>query len=312
MSSPRPRRAMPAPLAVRVARVAAPILLVGAGVTAIVVSAWPAASQVGTPAISAVPSVAASSVAGPSKTPSDSPTPAATPSASAPSAKAKTTPSKSAKPKAKAKSSPSPSPSLKLKVTGTKYAAIALNVRVKPVEDAKVVGEIKPGAKVPVTDTVKGDYRYISFEKKGYWVKKKYLVNDKTSVAAAAGISSQPCTKSSGVESGLTPDAVKVYRAICARFPQVKSFGGRRGGGGTHGSGRAIDAMLGSSDGHAIASWARANAKRLGVSEVIYAQRIWTVQRGGDGWRSMSDRGSSTANHYDHVHVSVYGNRASS
>jgi hypothetical protein len=57
-----------------------------------------------------------------------------------------------------------------------------------------------------------------------------------------------------------------------------------------------------------IANWVRANASRLGVSEVLYSQRIWTVQRSSEGWRFMSDRGSATANHYDHVHVTVYGN----
>ena len=62
-----------------------------------------------------------------------------------------------------------------------------------------------------------------------------------------------------------------------------------------------------SSVGQAIANYVRANAKALGVSEVIWSQRIWTVQRSGEGWRSMSDRGSPTANHYDHVHVTVYG-----
>jgi hypothetical protein len=56
-----------------------------------------------------------------------------------------------------------------------------------------------------------------------------------------------------------------------------------------------------------IANWVRANASRLGVSEVIYSQSIWTVQRSSEGWRSMSDRGSATANHYDHVHITVYG-----
>ena len=50
----------------------------------------------------------------------------------------------------------------------------------------------------------------------------------------------------------------------------------------------------------------RADASELGVSYVIYAQRIWSVERGGEGWRGMSNRGSSTANHYDHVHVSVF------
>jgi len=323
MPSPRPRRAMPAPLGARIARIAVPVLLVGGGATAIALSVWPAGSQLGTPATSAIPSVAASSAAAsgdasqsPSAPPMTPPTPSAPPSATPTTPAAKSTsgpaakPKASAKPKAKSKPKPSASASPKLKVTDTKFASIALNVRVKPTQDAKVVGEIKAGDKVPVTDTVKGDYRLISFKKKGYWVKKKYLVDDKTSVTGAAGISSQPCTTSSGVESGLTPDARKVYRAVCANFPQVRSFGGNRGGGGNHGSGRAVDAMLGGADGGAIASWVRAHARQLGVSEVIYAQRIWTVQRGGDGWRSMSDRGSATANHYDHVHISVYGDRA--
>ena len=64
-----------------------------------------------------------------------------------------------------------------------------------------------------------------------------------------------------------------------------------------------------SSVGWDIANWTRANASKLGVSEVIYYQKIWTVQRSSEGWRPMSDRGSATANHYDHVHVSVYWNR---
>jgi hypothetical protein len=46
----------------------------------------------------------------------------------------------------------------------------------------------------------------------------------------------------------------------------------------------------------------------MGVSQLIWQQHIWTVQRGSEGWRAMEDRGSTTANHYDHVHVTVYGN----
>jgi hypothetical protein len=30
------------------------------------------------------------------------------------------------------------------------------------------------------------------------------------------------------------------------------------------------------------------------------------VQRSAEGWRWMEDRGSTTANHYDHVHATVY------
>ena len=113
------------------------------------------------------------------------------------------------------------------------------------------------------------------------------------------------------MESGLTPDAVLVHRTVCARFPQVTSFGGLRGGGGFHATGQAVDCMIADPKvGRRLADWVRAHARELGVSEVIYSQHIWTVQRSGEGWRSMPDRGSATANHDDHVHVSVYGHRA--
>ena len=37
---------------------------------------------------------------------------------------------------------------------------------------------------------------------------------------------------------------------------------------------------------------------------IIWQQRYYDIRTGG-GWRMMSDRGGATANHYDHVHVSV-------
>jgi hypothetical protein len=115
------------------------------------------------------------------------------------------------------------------------------------------------------------------------------------------------------VESGLTPDAIRVHRAICSRFPQVRSFGGVRADSlPAHPSGRALDAMVSSTSlGWQIANYVRDNRRRLGVSEVIFAQKIWTVQRAGEGWRSMSNRGSASANHYDHVHVTVFGSTGS-
>jgi hypothetical protein len=126
--------------------------------------------------------------------------------------------------------------------------------------------------------------------------------------AAPSGISFAPCADGSAVESGLTPDAVRVHRAVCALFPGVSGYGGLRGSGDNHGTGRAVDIMVGSSGlGGQIAAYVRANATALGVSEVIWEQHIWTVQRSSEGWRAMPDRGSPTANHYDHVHVSVYG-----
>ena len=131
----------------------------------------------------------------------------------------------------------------------------------------------------------------------------------KATTATPTGISMAPCADGSAVESGLTRDAIRVHRAVCALFPSVTGWGGTRGTGDYHGSGQALDIMIpNSSVGQAIANYVRANARALGVSEIIWAQKIWTVQRASEGWRAMSDRGSATANHYDHVHVSVYGN----
>jgi hypothetical protein len=180
-----------------------------------------------------------------------------------------------------------------------------VKLRKEPTKDAKSVDIVDEAKKLKVTETVRKGYRLVVVDGKGRWVTDDYLSKKKPS--GTAGISNAPCSKSSGIESGLVANGVKVYRAVCAAFPEVTSFGGRRGGNDFHGSGQAVDNMISdSAAGWRLANWLRANASKLGVSEVIYSQKIWTVQRSGEGWRGMSDRGSATANHYDHVHVSVH------
>lgn len=131
-----------------------------------------------------------------------------------------------------------------------------------------------------------------------------YLSKDKP-LAAAAGLSTSPCPDGS-VENGLTSNAVLVYRSVCHAFPQITTYGGWDAHG-EHASGRALDIMTSDpSLGSAIAEYLRAHAAELNLYDVIWAQRIWTPVRASEGWRYMSDRGSATANHYDHVHVSTY------
>ncbi len=124
---------------------------------------------------------------------------------------------------------------------------------------------------------------------------------------AAPGVSGGSCSISSSIESHLASNARAVYRAVCAAFgDSVSSFGGYRAGdGGDHGSGRAVDIMVSGDPGWAIARFVQAHAKELGVTYVIYQQKIWLAGRPTSQWRAMEDRGSATANHYDHVHVSV-------
>ncbi|KHS52020.1 hypothetical protein [Brevibacterium linens] len=114
--------------------------------------------------------------------------------------------------------------------------------------------------------------------------------------------SAPPCSVSSSIESGLLPNAVNGYRAVCAKFPEVKTFGGRRPGTGSdHNTGEAVDIMITGSTGDRIADYLIQNQGALNVKYVIWKQRIWMP---GQGWKSMEDRGDATANHFDHVHAS--------
>jgi len=218
-----------------------------------------------------------------------------------------TAPSRSTAPSPKATRS-------KPRVTGYLYVATALNVRTAPSGAAKALTVLARGTRIGVTGNTNGGWVQVVHDGEVAWVNGRYLSKSKPAAQTrqpqptkkASGISYAPCPSGSAVESGLTPDAIRVHRAVCARFPDVSSYGGWRSGGGEHSEGRALDIMVSSSSlGDAIASWVRANYARLGVSEVIWAQRIWTVQRASEGWRWMEDRGSVTANHYDHVHVTV-------
>ncbi len=64
--------------------------------------------------------------------------------------------------------------------------------------------------------------------------------------------------------------------------------------------------MVSGEEGYQVAEFIRKYYQELGVSYIIYSQQIWSVERSSEGWRGMSDRGSTTANHYDHVHVTTY------
>jgi hypothetical protein len=107
------------------------------------------------------------------------------------------------------------------------------------------------------------------------------------------------------VEYRLTPGAIHVYRSVCHAFPQITTYGGWAPRG-EHASGKALDIMT--TDlalGNAIAAFLQQHAAELDLYDVIWQQHIWTPVRASEGWRFMPDRGSPTANHLNHVHVSV-------
>ena len=127
---------------------------------------------------------------------------------------------------------------------------------------------------------------------------------ESSSGSSSEGVSNSPCSVSSSIESGLSANAKKGYRAVCAAFPEVKSYGGRRNDPGSdHHSGNAVDVMITGSTGDRITEYLIKNRSELGVEYVIFEQKIFASYTGWKG-RPMSDRGSVTANHYDHVHIS--------
>jgi hypothetical protein len=71
-----------------------------------------------------------------------------------------------------------------------------------------------------------------------------------------------------------------------------------------HPAGLALDFMVMSDAalGDAIVQYHVANWDQLGVAYIIWQQRMLTSPTGA--WSPMEDRGSVTANHFDHPHVS--------
>ncbi len=183
-----------------------------------------------------------------------------------------------------------------------RWTTAPLNLWATSEEKAKLLGEIDEGEKVLVTGRSRDGRVEIVVERKSRWVTQGYLSVDKPLVATLGG----SCSNGTSVAGGVSANIVKVHQAVCAAFPSITVYGTIRGGGGDHPLGRAVDIMVSGSLGQQVADFVRANAAELGVSYVIYAQRIWSVERGGEGWRGMSSRGSATANHYDHVHVSTF------
>jgi len=190
-----------------------------------------------------------------------------------------------------------------------KWTTVDLNLWSSASRAARQVGLMGAGKKVLVTGRAQDGRVELVVDGRSRWVTAGYLSEDKPAASAgagaAAGLSMAPCPDSS-VENGLTSGAVYVYRSVCHAFPQITSYGGWDAHG-EHSSGKALDIMT--SDvalGNAIAAFLQQHASELHVYDILWRQHIWTPVRASEGWRLFADRGSATANHFDHVHVSVY------
>lgn len=186
------------------------------------------------------------------------------------------------------------------------YTTGQLNLRAEPSEDAELLTKVAAFTKVTATSIVEGKYRKVTVDDQEGWVLATHLADETADLAE--GITMAPCPRGSAVENKLRADTIKIYRSVCALFPDVNSYGGWRAGGRQfHKNGRALDIMLTpkkeSALGWRIAKYLIANAKAFNIDHVIFEQQIWTP--GTPRWRHMADRGSITANHFNHVHVAI-------
>lgn len=187
------------------------------------------------------------------------------------------------------------------KIAGLRYAIVDLEIHAAAKSSSPVLAHVGNGDSVDITGKTKGKWSEIVHKGLPRWVKT-------ASVAKEMPLGTSPCASGSGAERGLQPDTIKVHRAVCAKFPSIVNYGGLAGRG-EHGTGQALDIMVSSDLGNEIAAFLQENRAELGIEYLIWRQRIWRPAT-SPVWRGMSSRGSATANHMDHVHVTTYGNSA--
>lgn len=204
---------------------------------------------------------------------------------------------------------PAPAPAAAPVATGTIYVNVgSLYVRATSAADGTVVATVYRGAALPTTGRVVGDRQEIIHNGAARWVFKPYT----TTTAPAAPLST---TVSLPGYDRLNSNAKAVVQHVLETYPQIRTIGGYRASSSyssDHPNGRAVDIMVSNWSqqssidyGWTIARDFQANAAKYKITYIIWRQQIWNASYPERGWRWMEDRGSATANHYDHVHISV-------
>ena len=173
-----------------------------------------------------------------------------------------------------------------------------LNIWTQPGDKAKQLGELDAGKKVLVTGRALWGRTEIVLKGKSRWVTAGYLSDEKPPDARRRlhqrhlramrgqrqhrGRARARCAPTSRRSPATAPSAA----AAATTAPAARS----------------TSWSAASAAGRSRSSSAR-TTRRSASATSSTRQHIWSVERAGEGWRGMSDRGSTTANHYDHVHV---------
>ena len=185
------------------------------------------------------------------------------------------------------------------------WTAEDLNLWTGPGEDAAKVGLLDSLEKVLVTGRREAGRVEVVVNGKSRWVTAGYLTDEKPEKPEAGPSLGGACTNGTSIDAG----RASLYDVHQRRLRQLaRDHVLRHVAQATASTARAAPSTSWSA---ATTGWADRGVpprqlRQLGIEYIIYSQKIWSVERGGEGWRWMSDRGSTTANHYDHVHVTVY------
>ncbi len=199
--------------------------------------------------------------------------------------------------------------------TSTKYATANLNLRSAPSTTGRVVTVVAKGKALTTTGLTANKFTQVIYNNAKVWASSSYLSSTKPSTSSSSSSSSSSSYSGGGSVglSKLKASTMKVVTTMRAKYPKFVTFYGVRSDPlPDHPSGYAFDAMLpnykvNNAYGWAAANYLRANAKSLGIQYIIFDQKIWNVSRSSEGWRSMANRGSDTANHKNHIHVTMKG-----
>ena len=176
------------------------------------------------------------------------------------------------------------SASARAEVEGSRFVTRKIDVLADASKDSATLASLSKGQTVRITGVTEGVWSQVIHKDLPRWVESAALSSDK-------------------------PDTIRVYRAVCERFPEIRQYWGQANRG-THSTGHSLDIMVSGGRGKEVAAFLQDRKAELGIEYLIYQQKIWSVERSAAGWRSMADRGGITANHYDHVHVTTYGSAA--
>jgi uncharacterized protein YgiM (DUF1202 family) len=206
------------------------------------------------------------------------------------------------------------------------YATSSVRVRAGATTSSAILGSLNVGDHVGTRGTPVNGWTPVSYRGANAWVASAYLSTSKPVAAPPANNTSSSPSSNSGTTAsswsvlrangssgldGLRPSATGIVNRTVAVFPQIKTiYGVHADSLPDHPSGHAVDLMLphGAADnalGWSIANYFKSHATELGVQYIMFDNKIWNIARNSEGWRAVADRGSVTANHMDHVHITT-------